>query len=139
MMSNAMDVTELRVYRQSLNSLSGLYQIISKIPRSHYKLRNQLTNSGEAVPALISEGFSKRDYTKEARRFFQMAMAESDEVITHLRKLAILARMLKYITLEMCRELALEYKSISKQLNKMARTWKGNNKSSELRSPKSDI
>lgn len=41
-----------------MSYLEKVYEIAYKIP--HLKLRTQLINSAEAVPPLLSEGFSKR-------------------------------------------------------------------------------
>lgn len=120
-----MDVTGLRVYQNSLNALRNGYQLVYKIPELHRKLKFQFINSMEAVPALISEGFSRRRNEKDSRRFFEIAMAESDEVITHLRKLAILSAKIGSIKIDECKELAEKFKAISRQLNRMTKVWRG--------------
>jgi len=53
------DVTDLEVYRRSLESLKLIYKISYKIPESHQRLRTQIINSAESIPPLIAEGFAK--------------------------------------------------------------------------------
>ncbi len=113
---------DLRVFNISLGLLDRLYDIAYKIP--HQKLRIQLINSGEAIPPLIAEGFTKKRNPKEAARFYEMAMAESDEVCVHLTKAIILARRFRYIPVTECESLKSEYVSLSKQLNRLTVTWR---------------
>src|SRR3972149_4207682 len=113
---------DLRVYQSSMKLLDKLYDIAYKIP--HIKLRTQLIKSGEAVPPLIAEGFAKQRNPKEAARFYEMAMAESDEVSVHLTKSIILAKKFPSIPIELCTYLKGKYKSLSKQLNRLSYTWR---------------
>lgn len=121
-MSKIRSYEDLRVYQISINSLEEIYDVAYKIP--HLKLRTQLINSGEAIPPLIAEGFAKQRNPKEAARFYEMAMAESDEVSVHLTKAIILSRRFPRIPKEKCRNLKGKYKSLSKQLNSLSNTWR---------------
>jgi four helix bundle protein len=114
---------DLRVYQLSMTLLEKLYEIAYKIP--HLKLRTQINNSGEAIPPLIAEGFSKKRNPKEAARFYEMAMAESDEVSVHLSKAIILSKRFKQIPVNDCELLEKEYTSLAKQLNRLSVTWRG--------------
>lgn len=115
-------VEDLRVYRVSLELLDRLYEVAYKIP--HLKLRTQLINSGEAIPPLIAEGFSKKRNPKDAARYYEMAMTESDEVTVHFTKAVILAKRFPRIPVSECRSLKENYTSLSKQLNKLAKVWR---------------
>jgi len=57
-MTSIKDVSDLRVYKLSLEILNKIYFFAYKIP--HLKLRTQLINSSEAIAPLIAEGFAKR-------------------------------------------------------------------------------
>ena len=113
---------DLRVFQLSMEYLDRLYTIAYKIP--HIKLRTQLNNSAEAIPPLIAEGFSKKRNPKEAARFYEMAMAESDEVSVHLMKSVILSKRFKQIPVSDCELLEKDYTSLAKQLNKLSVTWR---------------
>ena len=121
-MSDIKTYKDLRVYQISMKLLERLYEIAYKIP--HIKLRTQLINSGEAIPPLIAEGFSKKRNPKEAARFYEMAMSESDEVCVHLSKAVILSKRFKQIPVEECTSLEKEYHSLAKQLNTLSVIWR---------------
>ena len=121
-MASIKDITDMRVYKLSMSYLDPIYDIAYKIP--HLKLRTQLTNSAEAVPPLLSEGFSKRRNRVEMLRFYEMAMAESDEVIVHLLKAIILSKRFHNIPKSDCERLANSYKELSKQINSMIQKLK---------------
>ncbi|PJC81226.1 hypothetical protein CO007_05825 [Candidatus Roizmanbacteria bacterium CG_4_8_14_3_um_filter_36_10] len=117
------DVTDLEVYRRSLESLKLIYKISYKIPESHQRLRTQIINSAESIPPLIAEGFAKRSSVKEFKRFLNMAMGSSDETITHSREIVILSETFKRIDNNLCVQIESKYKIISKQLNSLIKKW----------------
>lgn len=122
-MSSIKSYEDLRVYNLSLEYLDQLYDIAYTIP--HPKFRTQLIKSGEGIPPLIAEGFSRQRNPKDAARFYEMAMAESDEANVHLEKAIILSKRVNRISKSKCKELKNNYKSLSKQLNKLSSTWRG--------------
>src|SRR3989344_6549972 len=83
------DVTDLDVYRISLELLVELYDFLKKVPQSEYDSVKQCKRCGKSIPANIAEGFAKRLSPVEFKRFLQIAIGSSDETITHLRTLAI--------------------------------------------------
>lgn len=105
-----------------MSHLEKIYEIAYKIP--HLKMRTQLINSSEAISPLIGEGFSKKRNPKEAARFYEMAMAESDEVCVHLMKAVILSKRFKNIPVSECELMEKEDHSLAKQLNKLSVTWR---------------
>lgn len=117
------DVTDLDVYNRSLEDLDLVYQLAKQIPNSHFKLGIQITSAAEGVPAHIAEGFAKRRSAKEFRRYLDIGMGSSDEVITHARSLQVLARHFHSIDTELCRKVIDKYKVISKQLNRLRQNW----------------
>lgn len=117
------DVEDLRVYRQSLEVLKKVYFLVSLMPRISERLMKQITAAGESVPALIAEGFGKRRSPKEFKRFLEMAMGSSDETVTHAKVIKILAERFPRIPIKLCEEIESEYRSISKQINKLITVW----------------
>ena len=107
----------------SLKLLKELYELAYSLPLSHLKLRTQIINSGEAIPPLLAEGFAKKRHPKEAARFYEMAMAESDEVVAHCQKVLILTARFTKIPAAKVKQLQDGYISLSKQLNKLVQTW----------------
>ncbi|SRR5258706_3743253 len=113
---------DLEVYQDSLKYLDTLYDIGYKIP--HIKMRTQLFNSGEAIAPIIAEGYAKQRNPLEAARFYEMAMAESDEVTVHLTKAVILSRRFSRIPIKECNELIEKYTSLAKSLNRLSTIWR---------------
>jgi len=117
------DVTDLKVYRQSLGSLRLVYKLAGQVPKTHLKLKRQIIESAESIPPLIAEGFAKKSSSSEFKRFLKMAMGSSDETITHAREIFILSQTFNKIDKSLCIKVGEEYKSISKQLNKLIQNW----------------
>lgn len=117
------DVTDLDVYNRALRALNLVYHLEKQIPQSHFKLRMQLTSAAEGVPAHIAEGFAKRRSVKEWKRFLEIGMGSSDEVITQARSVKILATHVRRIDKDLCDQVVAEYKIISKQLNRLRNNW----------------
>lgn len=113
------DVTDLEVYRSSLNVLQTLYQLTRKIPLSERDTIDQLKRASKSVPANIAEGFAKRSSEKEFKRFLKIAIGSSDEVVTHLRMVYITVPRIRLET----KVVAEEFKVLSKRLNKLHSSW----------------
>ena len=114
------DVLDLEVYQDSLRLLQKLYQFLRRIPKSEYDTVVQCKKCGKSIPANIAEGFAKRSSELEFKRFLKIALGSSDELITHLRTIAIILPHL----MNESRELAEDYKVISKRLNKLHSIWR---------------
>ena len=117
------DVTDLEVYNLALELLDPLYKLTSLIPPDHRKVKYQANESGEKIPPQIAEGFGKKRSPREFCRFLSMALGSSDEVITHIREIKIIARNYSRINPEDCDSLIERYKILSKKLNKLLTSW----------------
>lgn len=114
------DVTDLEVYRESLRLLKKLYEFLKKLPKSEYDSVIQCKKCGKSIPSNIAEGWAKRSSELELKRFLKITIGSSDELISHLRTIAIaVPRLFKE-----AKELALEYKVLSKRLNALHTIWK---------------
>ena len=116
------DVSDLSVYRDSLHLLPEVYLLTKKLPRSELDLSNQIKRAAKSIASNIAEGFAKRASDKEFKRFLKISLASSDEVITHLRTIAVVQPYL----LNNAKELAEKYKILSKRINKLGSIWKSN-------------
>ena len=117
------DVTDLKVYNLSLDLLEDLYKLANLLPSRHRRLKYQTTDAGEKIAPIIAEGFGKKKSAKEFCRFLSMALGSSDEVITHLREIKIVAKIYIRIKIEDCDDLIDRYKILSKMLNRLLSTW----------------
>ena len=117
------DVTDLEVYRLSLEFLEPLYQLANLIPQNHRRLKYQVVEAAEKIAPQIAEGFGKKKSPREFCRFLSMSLGSSDEVITHLREIKIVAKIFTRIKVEDCEYLIEQYKIVSKMLNKLLSSW----------------
>ena len=117
------DVTDLEVYRIGLENLEDLYKLANLIPQNHRKLRYQVIDAGEKIPPQIAEGFAKKKSPREFCRFLSMALGSSDEVITHVREVKIVAKTFSRIKIDDCDRLIDKYKTLSKKLNRLLSSW----------------
>lgn len=117
------DVTDLEVYMLALDLLPSVYILTRQLPPDHRKIKYQLNEAAEKIPPQIAEGFAKKRSAKEFCRFLSMALGSSDEVITHIREVKIVASTYARISIENCDTLIEEYKILSKKLNRLLSSW----------------
>ena len=113
------DVTDLEVYQESLRLMKKLYEFLKKVPASEYDTVRQCKKCAKSIPAQIAEGFAKRFYPAEFKRFLLIAIGSSDELVTHLRMLTIVVPRLSIEA----QELSDDYTALSKRLNKLHKNW----------------
>lgn len=117
------DVTDLDVYRSGLELLDPLYKLASFVPPDHRRLKYQIIDAAEKIPPQIAEGFGKKKSPREFCRFLSMAPGSSDEVITHIREIKIVAKNYARIDVNSCDKLIEQYKILSKKLNRLLSSW----------------
>lgn len=113
------DVSDLEVYNESLELLALLYGFLRKVPYAELDTINQCKRASKSIPANIAEGFAKKSYEKEFKRFLKIAIGSSDEMIAHLQMISIIIPKIS----EESKELALRYKVLSKKLTKLHSLW----------------
>jgi four helix bundle protein len=114
------DVTDLEIYRLALELLPKLYVLLNKLSQSEAYLISQGKRSGTSIPSNIAEGFAKRFWQKEFKRYLLISLDSCDELISHLRTIIIIAPELTieaYLLLD-------EYKILAKKINKTRSVWK---------------
>ena len=113
------DVTDLDVYQASLVLVQKVYEFIRLLPKSELDSISQIRRAAKSVTANIAEGFAKRSSEKEFKRFLKISIGSSDEVVTHLRTIYFAVPRLQ----PKMKELAEEFKVLSKRLNKLHTIW----------------
>lgn len=113
------DVTDLEVYSESLKLLQELYTLTNKLPKSEYDLKIKCNKAAKSIPVNISEGWAKRSYEKELKRFLKISLGPSDELITHLTVLSIVQVRFKNES----DLLAKKYQVLSKRINSLCTNW----------------
>lgn len=114
------DVTDLNVYNEANRLLLKLYQLFKEVPKSELDLEWQIKRAAKSISANIAEGFGKRHFGKEFRRYLLNALGSSDEVISHLRTLTLIKPNLSV----KINSLLDEYKILSKRINSLHKYWR---------------
>lgn len=114
-----LNVTDLKVYQESLKILPQVYQLLEKIPKSEMDSIFQIKRAAKAIPAIIAEGFAKKNSSKEFRRYLLIAIGSSDEIVTHLKVISIVIPTLS----DEANLLINQYIVISKRLNSLHKKW----------------
>lgn len=116
------DVTDLNVYNEANRLLPKLYEFLKEVPQSELDLEWQVKRAAKSITANIAEGFGKRHFGKEFKRYLLNALGSSDEVISHLRTLIIIVPELS----ERINPLVDQYKILSKIINALHKYWRFN-------------
>lgn len=114
------DVTDLEVYNEANRLLLKLYELLCLLPKSELDLEWQIKRAAKSISANIAEGFGKRHFGKEFRRYLLNALGSSDEVISHLRTLLLIVPVLS----DKVNPLLNEYKLLSKRINSLHKNWR---------------
>lgn len=114
------DVSDLEVYKISLKLYKDLKFLLSKVPFSGRDIVRNCDRAAQSIPANIAEGFAKKSSEPTFKFHLKVALGSSDEIITHLRTLAISFGSLSVEFLE----LAERYKVLSKMINSLHKNWK---------------
>ena len=117
------DVTDLEIYRLSLELLDPVYKLANCIPQDHKRLKYQLIDAAEKIAPIIAEGFGKKKAPREFCRFLSMALGSSDEIITHIRQVKIVGKNYQRIKPSECDFLIERYKILSRKINKLLSSW----------------
>jgi four helix bundle protein len=113
------NITDLLIYNKSLELLPKLYGLLQKLPNSETFLVNQSKRAGVSIASNIAEGFSKRIFYKEFKRYLLIALASTDELQSHLRIIALIRPELA----QESGKLIDLYKQLAKQINKTHSMW----------------
>ena len=76
---------DLDVYKDSFHLSIEIEDLVEEFPaKEKFLLSDQMRRASRAIPALIAEGYSKRESVKEFKKFLRDSLAEANEMINHL-------------------------------------------------------
>ena len=111
---------DLEVYRESFQLQIEVESKLKSFPRDEkFLLCDQLRRAVRAIPALIAEGWAKRETIKDFRKFLRDALAEAYETVNHL----LLARHKGYINPKLADELIERYEKLAKRIKNLKNNW----------------
>jgi four helix bundle protein len=93
--------------------------VIPELPdKEKYDLSDQMRRASKAIPALIAEGYAKKNQLKGFQKYLIDAMGEANEMMVHL------CYAKEYLPKNMrLRSLIIEYNIIGKQLYRLQESW----------------
>jgi four helix bundle protein len=90
------------------------------LPKSEqFLLVDQMKRASRAVPALISEGYAKKQSIKEFKKYLRDALGESNEMINHLT----FAKEQSYLSSNQVLDLLQRYQIVGKKLYSLESKW----------------
>ena len=112
---------DLEVYKESFQLSLETEDIVKTFPKfEEYLLSGQMRRASRAIPALIAEGYSKRESIKEFKKFLRDALAEANEMINHLT----FAKVRRYISFQKADDLIERYHILGKKLYNLKNNWR---------------
>lgn len=108
---------DLEIYNKAFELQFEVEKALQSYPISEtYLLIDQSKRSCRAIPALIAEGWSKRETLKEFQKFLRDAIGEANELINHL----MVANRKGYI-----KDISLieRYEKLGGKINNLKNNW----------------
>jgi four helix bundle protein len=112
---------DLNVYKESYNLALIINKAILRLPNiEKYDLTDQMRRASKSIPSNIAEGYAKRLFEKEFRKYIFSAIGSCNEMVVHIS----FARDLDFWRTEFCQDLINRYDIVGKQLTKLMQNWK---------------
>lgn len=112
---------DLDVYKESFALSNEIEEIVKAFPKSEkFLLTDQMRRASRAIPALIAEGYAKRETLLVFKKFLREGIGEANEMINHIA----FAKVRNYITREKSEELIERYHRVGKKLSRLKDNWK---------------
>ena len=115
------DFRVLEVYQRCQKLLAPVKKLSKKIEKDHRDLARNLIKTACQIGPQIAEGYAKKSSANEFKRYLDMGIGSTDEMIAHLEQVIILA---DNVNKESIKRLISEYEIIAKQLQTLKKVWK---------------
>lgn len=114
------DVGDLRVYKLALALLQKAYKLALLVEPHDRDMAKNLKKTAAQIAPQIAEGYGKKNSIKEFKRYLEMAMGSSDEMVTHLVQVKLVWAVVPSDSIDL---FITHYRSLSKQINVLIKTW----------------
>ncbi len=112
---------DLEVYKEAYELMLLVHEEVKKLPTyERNDLASQIRRASKSCSANIAEGWARRRFEKEFKRFLDSSIGSANEMEVHIET----ARDLKYLNQDYCEELLLRYKNLGGKLNNLRKNWK---------------
>lgn len=112
---------DLEVYKESFQLSLEIEEILKSFPLSEkFLLVDQMKRASRSIPALIAEGYARRESLKDFQRYIRECIGEANEMMNHL----MLAKHKDYIKKPgYADELIERYNKLGKKLTNLKNNW----------------
>ncbi len=112
---------DLEVYKESFQLSVEIEEMVKLFPREElYLLTDQSRRASRAIPALIAEGYAKREMILVFKKMTRDAIGEANEMINHVA----FAQVKGYISKEKADDLINRYHVLGKKLFNLKEKWR---------------
>lgn len=112
---------DLDVYQESFQLSLEIDELIKTFPKSEQFLSvDQMKRASRAIPALIAEGYAKRETIQVFKKFLRDSIGEANEMINHLA----FAKAKRYVESQKADDLIERYHMVGKKLTRLKENWK---------------
>ncbi|MBI4743321.1 MAG: four helix bundle protein [Actinobacteria bacterium] len=110
----------LEVYKRAMELSLVIHRISLDFPKHElHELGSQVRRSSKSIATNIAEGYGRKYYEKDFRKFLINALASTDETKVHLDY----ACKLDYISKEIFENLEKQYQILGRQLSAFIKTF----------------
>lgn len=76
---------DLEVYKEAFQLLLEIEELLKTFPASEkFLLNDQMKRAARAIPALIAEGYARRESIRDFQKYLRECIGESNEMINHI-------------------------------------------------------
>lgn len=112
---------DLEVYQESYQLMILVHKAVKNLPvYERNDLASQMRRASKSCPANIAEGWAKRRFEKEFKKYLDSAIGSANEMEVHLQ----MATDLGYLNKNLCDDLLLRYRKLGGKLNNLRKNWK---------------
>ena len=112
---------DLKVYQESYALALVINKAILRLPNSEkYDLVDQMRRASKSVPANTAEGYAKRLFEKEFKKYLFSSIGSCNEMVVHIS----FAKDLGFWKPDFCEELLKRYDILGKQFTKLLQNWR---------------
>ena len=112
---------DLEVYKESYDLAITINKLCIKLPLyERNDLASQLRRASKSVPANIAEGWAKRRFEKEFKKYIDSSLGSCNEMEVHLS----MAKDLNYLDQALCEQLIKRYIGLGGKLTNLRNNWK---------------
>ena len=109
------------MYKESFQLSLEIEDILKSFPkREEFLLVDQMHRASRAIPALIAEGYAKRETVAVFKKFLRDAIGEANEMVNHIA----FAKARGYLEAKKADELIEKYNIVGRKLTKLKENWK---------------